>query len=274
MLRENKRKLEQYVRKSLYGSRLFFSVRDFYQRLLDREKMAVRKKMRALYSPYIRHGDLVFDVGANVGDYAELFAELGARVVAIEPNPRCCEKLSELALARDIRVENCAAGDAPGRLPLHICVENPTISTVADEWYEAAQHSAVHGKNKWLESVQVEVVTLDHLTKRYGVPTFVKIDVEGFDDRVLRGMSFQPSALSFEFNREIPQVALRCLDAPILTQDYEFNYLLGMNMELASDHWMDSNELRSRIFAGEKSYGDVLARRKGGSSAPLPADKA
>jgi hypothetical protein len=75
-------------------------------------------------------------------------------------------------------------------------------------------------------------------------------------------MSFHPPALSFEFNREIPQVALRCLEAPIFAGGYEFNYTSGMEMSFASDHWMGSEELENRIFTGEKSYGDVLARKK------------
>ena len=185
-------------------------------------------------------------------------------MIAIEPNPTCCEKLRRMAGTRDIKVENYAAGDVPGKLDLHICDENPSISTVADEWFAAAQHSPAHRNNRWLGTVEVDVVTLDHLAARHGVPVFVKIDAEGFDDHVLRGVSFHPRAVSFEFNLEIPQVAQRCLSAPVFADGYEFNYVRGMEMELASEHWMDAEELQERLrsLVGEYLYGDVLARQK------------
>jgi FkbM family methyltransferase len=257
------RNIKQYLRDLLYDTPVFLPVRASYQRLFDRRRLALRAKMHDLYGPYIRRGDLVFDVGAHMGAYAEIFVELGAKVVAVEPNPMCCERLRRMARARDIQVENCAAGDVPGKLDLHICDENPSISTVADEWYTAAQQSPAHRDNKWLGTIEVRVVTLDQLAAKHGVPELVKIDAEGFDDHVLRGMSFSPRAVSFEFNLEIPQVAQRCLTAPIFASGYEFNYVRGMEMQLAGEHWMGPAELQERLHSlvGEFLYGDVLARQ-------------
>ena len=51
--------------------------------------------MDRLYGQFVRPGDLVFDVGAHVGDRLASFARLGARVVALEPQP---------ALARVLRL--------------------------------------------------------------------------------------------------------------------------------------------------------------------------
>jgi FkbM family methyltransferase len=255
--------IKEFLRDLLYSTPLFLPVRSGYQQLFDRRRLALRAKMRDLYGPYIRRGDLVFDVGAHMGTYAEVFVELGAKVIAIEPNPLCCERLTRMAKTRPIRVANCAAGDLPGRLNLHICYENPSISTVAEEWYAAAQRSPAFRNNRWLEAVEVDVVTLDQLADQHGVPVFVKIDAEGFDDRVLRGMSFRPLAISFEFNLEIPEVALRCLSAPIFKSGYEFNYVRGMEMQLVSKQWMEFTELQDRLrgLAGRDLYGDVLARR-------------
>ena len=261
VLNELRLKLEKSAHDFLFGSPLFFPVRDGYQTIFARRKLALRRQMRAFFAPYIRRGDLVFDIGAHFGSYAERFTELGAKVIAVEPNLACCETLRRLAHSRDIRVENCAAGDAPGKLKLLICVEYPSLSTVTDEWYEAAQQSSRHGTTHWQAPMEVDVITLDQLAARYGIPAFVKIDVEGFDDHVIRGMSFQPRFLTFEFNREVPQVALRCLEASLLKSGYEFNYTCNM-AKLASDHWMAPDELRSRMFNDENYYGDVIARRK------------
>jgi FkbM family methyltransferase len=217
--------------------------------------------MRTFYSSFVRKGDLVFDVGAHVGRYAEIFADLGAKVVAIEPNPYCFEQLARLAKVRDVHVENCAAGDAPGKLKLRIC-QDSVISTVVDAWYEGARRSPIHQDAKWLESVEVDVVTLDQLANRYGIPTFVKIDAEGYDDHVLRGMAFRPPALSFEYNRLLPEVAARCLQTPALSNGYLFNFSRGPDLKNVSENWMTGQEIRKHLsdFATDEEYGDVFAR--------------
>ena len=76
-------------------------------------------------------------------------------------------------------------------------------------------------------------------------------------------MSFRPPALSFEFNRWLPAVAMRCFDAPALANGYEFNYVRGLEMRLACECWVRGDELRARLDAltGSEWNGDVLARR-------------
>jgi len=255
-------RIERSARELLYGTTVFFPARTYYQSLFNRQKQARRRKMQEFYATFVHRGDLVFDVGANIGTYSELFSELGAKVVAVEPNPRCCKNLRLLARAREVYVEECAVGDVPGKANLRICEESG-VSTLTDSWFEQLKQSPIHRDSKWLGELEIDVVTLDQLSERYGVPSFVKIDVEGYDDHVLRGMSFLPSALSFEFNRLVPEVAMRCLETANLANHYQFNYVAGMDMRLALESWISVGELRERLdaVAGDQEYGDVLARR-------------
>jgi FkbM family methyltransferase len=255
-------RIESSARDLLYGTAAFFPLRSCYQGLFNRQKQRRRRKMRDFYAPFVRRGDLVFDVGANIGTYSELFSELGATVVAIEPNPRCCETLRKLAKARRVYVEECAVGDVLGKAKLRICEESG-ISTLTNQWYENSRQSQYHRDAKWLGEHEVNISTLDQLVVRYGVPSFVKIDVEGYDDHVLRGISFLPPALSFEFNRMAPEVALRCMETETLATGYRFNYMRGVDMRLVLDSWVTAAELQERLdeLAGEEEYGDVLARR-------------
>jgi hypothetical protein len=116
--------------------------------------------------------------------------------------------------------------------------------------------------------IEVETVTLEQLAARYGNPAFVKIDVEGLDDRVLLGMSFKPSALSFEFNRLLPAVAQRCMDAPVISSGYEFNFQEGDQMSYVSPTWFEREEFASRLdeLAGSGQWGDVVARLRGSAT--------
>lgn len=123
-----------------------------------------------------------------------------------------------------------------------------------------------YGGSHFTEEIEVESVTLDQLAGQYGVPQFVKIDVEGFDDRVMFGMSFQPFALSFEFNRTLPDVAKRCLTAPVVSSGYEFNFQKIGEMRFASSKWLElaefAGQLENLACAGDDEYGDIIARRK------------
>ena len=144
---------------------------------------------------------------------------------------------------------------------MRIC-QDSVISTVVEAWYEEAKRSPIHRDAEWLETVEVDVVTLDQLAERYGVPAFVKIDAEGYDDHVLRGMSFRPRALSFEYNRLLPQAAARCFETPILSKGYEFNFIRGLDLNNVSQDWLSGQELSQRLsdFAAHEEYGDVFAR--------------
>jgi len=258
-------RLEKSARELFYGSALFFPVRSAYQRVFNRKKWLFRGKMRDFYALFIRCGNLVFDVGANGGMYSEVFCELGAKVVAVEPNPQFCQNLRRLARVRPVYVENCAAGDLPGKATMHVC-NYGGLSSLMNNWQEAIQQSPFPRDAKWIGTLEVEIITLDQLAGRYGAPDFVKIDAEGYDDQVLRGMSFRPPALSFEFLRGIPSVATRCFDVPALASGgYEFNYVRGLDMQLACECWVRADELRARLdaLAGDVEYGDVLARRIG-----------
>ncbi len=249
------------MRERLFGSPIFPVARTAYQFVFNRSKLQNRRRMRAFYSQFIHPDDLVFDVGANVGIYSEIFTELGAEVVAVEPNPYCCRLLQRFAHNRRVKIEACAVGDAPGKTILYLS-DNHQLSSVNMDWLEQAQQSPLHRSAAWIGQIEVEVTTLDRLADRHGLPSFVKIDVEGFDDHVLRGMSFKPAALTFEFNRLLPTVAMRCLAAPVFSSGYQFNLINGHGMQCVGPTWLNREEFCSRLdaLAAEEPSADVIAR--------------
>src|SRR5258708_21509119 len=105
MLKRVKRRVEEYAKNALYGSSLYNPIRSGYQRLFDQERWKFRNRSHQFFSPFVKQGSLVFDVGAYVGEYSELFAEMGARVVAVEPNPLNCDALQRIAAAHNVQVE-------------------------------------------------------------------------------------------------------------------------------------------------------------------------
>lgn len=189
--------------------------------------------MIALYRQFIRPGDLVFDVGAHVGDRIGAFRALGATVVALEPQPAAFRWLKlRYGWDRRTTLVQAAAGDTPGVLTLHVNIANPTVSTASDVFIEASRGAEGWEGQHWDETISVPAVTLDGLIETHGLPAFVKIDVEGFELAVLQGLSRPVKALSFEFTTIQRDVAQGCLKRLAELGDYRFNVALGESQRL------------------------------------------
>ncbi|MFL5031535.1 MAG: FkbM family methyltransferase, partial [Xanthobacteraceae bacterium] len=159
-----------------------------------------RAAMQRLYGQFVRPGDLVFDIGAHVGDRTAVFQRLGARVVAVEPQPALV-KILTLLYGRDpaVTIEAAALGRRSGSVALRLNPDNPTVSTASAAFIAAADGAPGWHGQAWTRSIDVPMTTLDELIARHGLPAFAKIDVEGFEAEALLGLSRPLAALSFEF---------------------------------------------------------------------------
>ena len=115
--------------------------------------------MDRLYGSFIRSGDLVFDVGAHVGDRVASFRRLGARVVAVEPQPTMVRALRLLyGRSASVAMEAVAVGREPGRTRMLINADNPTVSTVSPAFVEAARDAPGWETQRWNETIDIEPV--------------------------------------------------------------------------------------------------------------------
>ena len=140
-----------------------------------------------LMSRCLRPGDRVVDVGANIGmvslHAAALVGDTGI-VEAFEPQPACCQRITasvEMNRLRQIRLHRIGLSDVPDTLTLSVSVNHSGTGTLGTIREEDA---------RWITSrVQVPVQTGDSVLLSDDRPiALVKIDVEGFETRVLRGM--------------------------------------------------------------------------------------
>src|SRR6188768_2960720 len=112
--------------------------------------------MDRLYGSFVRPGDLVFDVGAHVGDRVDAFRRLGARVVAVEPQPALVATL-RLLFGRDanVSIEAVALGRTPGSVTLKLNLDNPTVSTASEAFIRAAEGAPGWLGETWTRDVDV-----------------------------------------------------------------------------------------------------------------------
>jgi FkbM family methyltransferase len=197
--------------------------------------------MDRLYGQFVRRGDLVFDVGAHVGDRVASFRRLGARVIAVEPQPAFARLLGLIyGRSRDVVIEPVAVGRASGSTRIMINPDNPTVSTASPDFISAARDAPGWETQRWTRSLVVQVTTLDALIARHGVPSFIKIDVEGFEAEALQGLSQSVKALSFEFTTIQRAIALACVSRCVALGLSRFNAALGESQSLVHDGWVDS----------------------------------
>src|SRR5581483_8323769 len=132
-----------------------------------------QRRLRALYATFVGPGDLVFDIGAHVGNHVRALAALGCRVVAVEPQPDFAWLLRAWFGRRPgVTVIEAAVGERPGRTPLAVSDRTPTVTTAAGAWRRARAADPDFARVRWNRRVEAERITLDQLIDRFGRPAF------------------------------------------------------------------------------------------------------
>ncbi len=214
-----------------------------------------------LYGNFIKKGSLVFDVGANEGNRTAIFLELGAKVVAVEPQAECIAKL-ESTFGSKIHLVKKGLDEQEGKKLLYKS-DTSLISSFNKDYIDAVKDERFKGAN-WTPAGELEMTTLDALIAIHGVPDFCKIDVEGFEQQVLKGLSQSLKALSYEFVvPENLENAKKCLELLMNLGSIECNFSYGESMDLVLGSWKSGIDMMAYIQTKEFeafSYGDIYVR--------------
>jgi FkbM family methyltransferase len=220
------------------------------------------RRLRRFYAQFVTPGSLCFDVGAHAGNRVRCWLQLNARVVAIEPQPDFVRLLRFLyGRNKNVEIVAAALGRARGRGTLLVSERTPTVTTLSPEWIEEVSADPRFARVRWAPDQPVEILTLQALIERHGLPRFVKIDVEGFEAEVLAGLEVAVPFLSFEYLPAARATALACIDRLEQLGVYRYNNSSGESHRLAMSTWIDADAARELVASlpPDAPSGDLYA---------------
>lgn len=230
--------------------------------LLHPEAVKQEKRELLFYSQFIKKGDLCFDVGANIGNKTNIFLKLGAKVIAIEPQELACQKINDFyGDNKNLVVVNKGLADKAGFLELSIGEDQSVLATMSEKW---RKEGGISKDYTWTKTEKVSVSTLNDLIAEYGLPKFCKIDVEGFEQQVLKGLTKPIPYISFEFTKEFLFDAKACVDHLLSLGKPTFNYSIGTLNALFFKDWVSGDELFEELekITDKDLWGDIYVNFK------------
>src|SRR5580704_9361573 len=251
-----KLKIQRMLRRAgLYHRVRTSRVHELYSRITRKHWILAREKQLDFYRRLLaelRQGDLVFDIGANEGFKTDLFLRLGARVVAVDPDDTnqaiLKEKFVKFRLfQRPLVIVGKAVSDKTTPETMWIDGPGSAVNTLSQKWATTlkgnkARHTCGHCGLDFARQKTVETTTLEQLMSTYGVPIFIKIDVEGYELNVIRSLQRPVPYLSFEVNLpEFRPEGLECVELlRRLAPGGTFNYTVDCGEMLAERRWLDA----------------------------------
>jgi FkbM family methyltransferase len=236
---------------------LYRPARWLVRRVRTREQRALNGDI-ALYRSLLPPTALCFDVGANIGEKSEALLKSGARVIAFEPNPAVIPELrARCGGYREWTLVETALGSGPRIAILHA----------------RRSHGQSSLENVWeggdvIARFPVPVVTLDAAIECFGIPDYCKIDVEGWELEVLKGLTQRVNLISFEFHigGNGPAKARACLERLAEFGPRRLNITQAEGSTFLFEEWIPLEEFLDRFpdklieSLPKGSYGDIFVQ--------------
>ena len=238
---------------------LYRQARWFNRHFLNRRELHRERKDASFYASFIAPGDLVFDVGANYGEKTKAFLNLGARVVAFEPQPDCKNELhARCGSNTNLIIVEAGLGPRTEKRMFYVR-QHRGASGFLEDWRGGIE-----------ANLEVSLVTLDSMIERYDRPTYIKIDVEGFEYEVLNGLNRPVPYVSFEYHLAKKcgvKRAIDCIEYLSKFGDILINITPAEDLTFAYRDWITKDDFLDEFPIKISSrpgfaYGDIFVKTK------------
>ena len=156
----------------------------------------------------MKRGDVLFDVGANMGQYSLIAAKLGLTVHAFEPESQnfalLCRNIGINHLGEHVTAWPLALSDKTGFD--YFYVQSLQVGGSCSSYAEEVNFHLQ--PKKYAVRQGCAAVTMDEFSDAYGFPTHVKIDVDGLEHKVIAGMAAtlcEVQSVLVELNTKLPE---------------------------------------------------------------------
>ena len=231
------------------------------------EKELIRER-RAFYLQFLSLSGIFFDIGANYGSRLEPLINDEVKIVAVEPQRECVRFLKR-KFGKKITILQNGVGSKSESKTMYISTNANILSSFSKEWIDSTKQSGRFKSVNWNTTRTIEMITLDYLIANYGTPDFVKIDVEGFELEVLKGLSQPVKALSLEYTvPERKDALVDCLNYlnMLYSGEISFNYCASESVIFAAVDWLNYEEVIKLVNTSEflgSQFGDIYIKYTG-----------
>jgi FkbM family methyltransferase len=209
----------------------------------------------------LKAGDTVFDIGANTGAKTELFLKYNVKVICIEPQEECLVELTNKFYGNGCVTIIPLALSSDGLPRMFRLANASTLSTFSEDFIERTKSKRF--KNyEWNAPIEIRTSTIDNLIENYGIPNFCKIDVEGSEVEVLKGLSYPIPCISIEYTPELKENALTCMNILESIGRYTYKYSEGESLTFSNDTWLAKDDMSEYLYTNipHIDFGDIYAR--------------
>jgi FkbM family methyltransferase len=244
---------------------------DCYRRLRHGRPIGWRHNEYLFYRSLFEgcsRGMLIFDVGAHRGQRTAVFLQLGARVIAIEPdaaNQRLLAKrYHDRVRENTVTLVGKAVSDADTVATMWVHAPGSGLNSLSQKWVNVlgGDDRRFGSRVEFPGRQQVETTTLESLMNSFGTPHYIKIDVEGHEPSVLRGLKRPVPFLSFEVNLpEFMPEGLECIDIlGRLAERGRFNWSADCQGNMALAEWLAGAEFANALRGCKEPSVEVFWR--------------
>lgn len=206
----------------------------------------------AFHGRFIDKSSLVFDVGANRGQSAEVYLAVGARVIAFEPQTDLHPEILQVC-NRSPRLEIVALGlgDTEETRTFYM-TSYDQVASLREDW-----------EGTRIGETTIEITTLNRQIERFGLPDYCKIDVEGWEPQVVNGLDKAIPIISFEYHISAKEIetAKTVLRRIASLGNYSCNIKLGVSNDFLMPRFLEINEFIEGFpesIPGVIGYGDIF----------------
>lgn len=221
-----------------------------------------RGRLKRFHKIFINKGDLCFDVGSHIGNRVRAFLDCGAKVVAVEPQPNFAKLLYKFYSNNPhFHLEETGISSKVGLETLYLSKKNPTVTSFSKTFKDKIQSHPLSDDIIWDKEIKIPVSTLDELIKKYGIPEYCKLDIEGYESKALIGLSKAIPKISFEFIPINIDDSYSCIEQLEKLGNYRYNFSMVETMKFSLPKFVSSEILRGILEKMPKDgrSGDIYA---------------